>query len=242
MRSARPAWPVQPKRSTGLSKRPRRLAAPNGCYIYISPHEPTVSKGAAEGSRAAAEEGLVRAREREAKAQAEHEAAAKASQPSAPAPSSQPIPPPSSVSLVSTGIIVQSGHVSLVQLECLGAASCNGKLTLSAKIPAKAKSGRKHAHMVALGTTDFSIPGDEARAVKLDISATGRALLSADHGRLSASLAIHELPPSPESTLTKAVQLIQQKVRVNTSTPVSCAAAAIRAAVMGTSCARYADR
>jgi hypothetical protein len=45
----------------------------------------------------------------------------------------------------------------------------------------------------------------------------GRALLSAAHGHLSASLAILELPPSLESTLKKAVQLIQRQTRVKKS-------------------------
>jgi hypothetical protein len=186
---------------------------PDGCSSYIPPYESTGSKGAAEVSQKAAEEASARAREREAKEQAEREAAAKAKQQSATAPN-PPITAPSSVSLASTGITVQSGRVSLIQLECLGAASCNGKLTLSAKIATKAKRARKHSYTVALGTADFSISDDEAKTVKLDIDATGRALLGAGHGRLSASLAILELPPSPESTLTKAVQLIQQQTHI----------------------------
>ncbi len=190
-------------------------ACPTGCYI--APYESTVTQSTLEALEAGSKEGLARARERAVKAQAEREAAAKASQPSAPTPSTPSITAPSSVSLASTGITVQGGRVSLVQLECLGAASCNGKLTLSAKIAAKAKGAKKRSHMVAIGTADFSISGDETTTVKLDISATGRALLGADHGRLRASLAILELAPSPDSTLTKTVQLIQQQSRVKRS-------------------------
>jgi hypothetical protein len=189
---------------------------PNGCSSYIPPYESTLTPGAYEATRKFAEEEPAReaARQQEAKTQAEREAAAKASQQSAPPPSSPPITTPSSVSLASTGITVQRGRVSLVQLECLGAASCNGKLTLSAKIATKAKGAKKHSHTIAIGTANFSISGDETETVKLDINATGRALLSADHGRLSASLAILELAPSPENTLTKAVRLVQQQARV----------------------------
>jgi hypothetical protein len=194
-------------------------SCPDGCSSYIPPYESKQTPGGEAVLQKAAEEAAARQREyeREAKAQAEREAAAKAGQPSAPAPINPPITAPSSVSLASTGITVQGGHVSLIQLECLGAASCNGKLTLSAKIAAEAKSAKKHAHTVAIGTADFSISGDETETVKLDINATGRRLLSADHGRLSASLAILELPPSPQSTLTKAVRLIQQQTRVKKS-------------------------
>jgi hypothetical protein len=189
-------------------------ASPNG--TYIAPYESKMTPAGEEVSQAAAEEGMQRARER-AKAQAEREATAKASQPSAPSPSNPPVTAPSSVSLASTGVTVQGGHVSLVQLECLGAASCNGKLTLSANIATKTKGAKKRWHTVTIGGADFSISSDEAKAVKLDISATGRALLSANHGRLRASLAILELPPSPESTLAQTVQLIQQPMHVRKS-------------------------
>jgi hypothetical protein len=53
--------------------------------------------------------------------------------------------------------------------------------------------------------------------VELEINASGRKLLGMNHGHLSASLAILALPPGPESTLTSAVQLIQQQTRVKRS-------------------------
>lgn len=195
-------------------------ACPTGCPWLLQPYESKMTPGGEAVLRGAAEETEAIQRgyvEREAKEQAEREAAAKAKQQSAAAPSNPPITAPSSVSLASTAITVQSGHVSQIHLECLGAASCNGKLTLSAKIATKAKGAKKHSRTLAIGTANFSIPGDETETVKLDINATGRVLLSADHGRLSASLAILELAPSPESTVTKAVQLIQQLARVKRS-------------------------
>ncbi len=197
-------------------------APPAGCPNGCSTNEPyktevsqtVIEQGTKYGAEAPARQA---AREQAAKEQAEREAAAKASQQSVPAPSTPPITAPSSVSLASTGITVQSGHVSLVGLECLGAASCNGKLTLSAKIATKAKGAKKRSRTVVIATAAFSISGDETKTVRLNISAAGRALLSADHGHLSASLAILELPPSPPSTLTKAVQLIQRQTRVKKS-------------------------
>ena len=191
---------------------------PNGCSTNepykTEVSQPVIEQGTKYGAEAPARQA---AHEQAAKEQAEREAAAKASQQGAPIPTSPPITAPSSVSLTSTGITVQSGHFSPIELECLGAASCNGKLTLSAKIATKTKGAKKHSRTIVIGTAAFSIAGDETKTVKLDIGAAGRALLSADHGHLSASLAILELPPSPPSTLTKAVQLIQRQTRVKRS-------------------------
>jgi len=188
---------------------------PNGCSTN-EPYKTEVSQAVIEQETKYGAEAPARqaAREQAAKAQAEREAAAKASQQSAPALSNPPITAPSSVSLASTDIMLQSGHVSLVELECLGEASCNGKLALSVKVAAKTKGGKTRTHMVAIGTADFLISGDETKTVKLDINTTGRRLLAAEHGRLNASLAILELPPSPKNTLTKVVRLIQQQIRV----------------------------
>ena len=61
------------------------------------------------------------------------------------------------------------------------------------------------------GQSSFSVSGDETKTVKVDIGTVGRTLLKADHGRLSASLAILELAPSPENTQTKTVGLVQQR-------------------------------
>jgi hypothetical protein len=121
------------------------------------------------------------------------------------------------VSLVSGTVMVRGEGSALVKLECLGAASCHGELTLSvaAKIAAtteaKAKK-RKPARAATIGTAGFSIPGDATRTVKLDLNASGRALLSTGHGRLRASLAILELAPSPQNTQTKTAQLVGEKV------------------------------
>ncbi len=68
-----------------------------------------------------------------------------------------------------------------------------------------------------IGTADLSISGNEAEAVEVAINAAGHELLSAAHGRLSGSLAILELPPSPQSTLTKTVQLVQQQTHIKKS-------------------------
>jgi hypothetical protein len=48
-------------------------------------------------------------------------------------------------------------------------------------------------------------------SIKLDVA--GRAAFRAEHGRLSASLALLELAPGAANTQTKAVQLVQRSAR-----------------------------
>jgi hypothetical protein len=116
------------------------------------------------------------------------------------------------LSLVGTSIIVQSNGAALVRLNCLGTASCRGKLTLTAKGAAKARDAKgKKAGAVPIGTVSYSIAGDETKSVNVKLNAAGRALLSADRGRCGASLSILELAPSPQNTQMKAVHLVQRK-------------------------------
>jgi hypothetical protein len=116
------------------------------------------------------------------------------------------------VSLASTRIMVQSAGTALVPLDCLGIASCNGKLTLTAKSTVRTKHrGKRHSRAVTIGVASFSIAGDEAKTVKIRLDSTGRKVLSRDHRRLVAGLAILELAPSSQDTQVKTVQLVQEK-------------------------------
>jgi hypothetical protein len=119
-------------------------------------------------------------------------------------------PPTGSMSLDGFTITVQSNGVALVKLNCLGIASCHGKLALRAKSTVKAK-GKRKTRTVRLGAVSVSISGDETKTVKVKLDAAGRALLSANHGRLSASLELLELAPSPENTQTQAVHLVGER-------------------------------
>jgi hypothetical protein len=145
-------------------------------------------------------------------------AAASTSQP--PAIGGATPPPPvaveerGGVSLAGTSITVQGGGVALVRLECFGAASCHGKLTLTARSTVKASGKRKKTmRVVTIGAASFSVPGEAAQSVRIKLNATGRALLGIDHGRVTAGLAILELAPGPAQTETKSVRLIQQRTR-----------------------------
>ncbi len=121
------------------------------------------------------------------------------------------------LSLTATSVTVQRDGTALVKLECLGIASCRGKLMLTAKVAPEAKGRKKPVGAktttttTTIGTVSFSIAGDETKTVKVDLNAAGRALLNADHGRVDASLQILELAPGPGNTQTKAVRLLQQQ-------------------------------
>ena len=99
-----------------------------------------------------------------------------------------------SVSLEGSTITVQSSGRATVKLTCTGTVTCSGKLTLSAK-GATRKGKTKHTKMEAIGTVTFSVPVDRAATMTLTLNVFGRALLSADHERLSATLTVLSLPP-----------------------------------------------
>jgi hypothetical protein len=119
------------------------------------------------------------------------------------------------VALASATVTVRGNGTALVKLECLGIASCHGKLTLSVAakvaVTAKAKGKKRPARKVRIGTASFSIAGDTTKTVKLRLTAAGRALFSAGHGRLRASLTILELGPGLKNTQMKTVQLVGEK-------------------------------
>jgi hypothetical protein len=206
---------------------------PAGACDGACPPKTEISEQAEESARISAEENPAREAEREqvAREQAEREAAVtRAGQPSTtitPAKTGSSAPATGGVALADTSIAVESNGIALVRLNCLGIAGCHGKLTLTvhgtkaqgtgkaqdmskASATGKAK-GKKQPHAVTLGTVSFSISGDEAKTVKLELNATGRALLGSDHGHLSASLAILELAPGPKNTQTKAARLVERK-------------------------------
>ncbi len=59
----------------------------------------------------------------------------------------------------------------------------------------------------------FSVPADKTATMKLTLNALGRALLSADHGRLSATLTVLKFLPVPSQTHTENVHLVREKSR-----------------------------
>lgn len=122
-----------------------------------------------------------------------------------------------SVRLASTGITVKSGHLSLVELECFGSSPCAGKLKLVGKVTNTSK-GMKHIRKATIGTASFSVRGDAAAVVRIDMNAVGRALLRASRGHLRAILRIEEIPLTADSTQTETVYLAQEKPQARSKT------------------------
>jgi hypothetical protein len=205
-------------------------ACPDGCSSG-KPYEPEISAGVIklneeESARAVREYEAKHAKELEAQHAKEHEeqefmqAAARAAEVAARKQREEQERDKGGLSLAATNVTVEGDGVALVQLECLGIASCRGKLMLTAKLAPEAKGKKKPARAATttttttttIGSVGFSIAGDETKTVKVNLNAAGRTLLSTDHGRCSASLAMLELAPGAQNTQRKSVYLVQEKV------------------------------
>lgn len=116
-----------------------------------------------------------------------------------------------SVSLSGPVIRVGSDGKVFVKLTCTGTATCTGRLTFTARSKAKAGKHGKKAKAKTIGTAAFSIPARKTGVVTITLTAAGRALLKAGHGRLSASLTIVKYSPSPTSTERENVQLVEKQ-------------------------------
>jgi hypothetical protein len=108
-------------------------------------------------------------------------------------------------SLASGTVAVGGDGMAAVKLSWTGTGTsmCSGKLMLRARV--KARNERPKTMLI--GTGSFSLPAGRVRIVTLKIDGIGRALFSAAHGRLSASLAILKLSPGPSEAQTEAVLL-----------------------------------
>lgn len=108
-------------------------------------------------------------------------------------------------------IAVEGADLAVIRLECLAAAGCHGKLTLTAKRMVRAKGKSTGGHIVTIGAGNLAISGEETKAVKIKLNAIGQALLSGAHGRLTADLSILQIEPGPAQTETEIVHLLLPK-------------------------------
>jgi hypothetical protein len=144
------------------------------------------------------------------------------SAPVAPAPPAEPEPPPapsSHVSIASASIPVQSDGEAAVKLSCKGTGTCRGKLTLTVRTQGmfekrgrSGKGGTRRFKTTTIGTASFSIAAGKTVTLELKLNPAGRALLSAGHGRLNATLTILKSSPAPPQTGNESVRLVLQKV------------------------------
>ena len=93
-------------------------------------------------------------------------------------------------------------------LSCTGSAkACSGKLTLSTTTSV-GSGRRKHTVTVTIATTSGSIASGKNTTVKLQLNSAGRELLSAGHGKLTASLTIVKTSPPPVQEQHDSVNLV----------------------------------
>jgi hypothetical protein len=102
-------------------------------------------------------------------------------------------------------IEVQSSREAAVKLTCSDVATCVGKLALAVGEANKGKARR--AKTENIGTASFSIAAGGEATIKLTLDKTGRALLTAAHGHLNATLTILRTAPLPSKTQTQRVHL-----------------------------------
>lgn len=121
--------------------------------------------------------------------------------------------PTATVSLVGTHIATRRDGRAAIELRCTGTAKCRGRLMLTVKGPFGKGGKRRSKKTMTLGTATFSIAPGTTATIEVELDAAGRALLSADHGRLSAGLTILETSPAPSHAHTEKVQLVRQKAR-----------------------------
>jgi hypothetical protein len=120
------------------------------------------------------------------------------------------------VSLAGTRIATTRGEAA-VKLTCTGTGTCRGRVTLTVTVRGRRKrNGRRASKTETIGTASFSIPAGRTATIKLKLNATSKALLSAAHGRLSASLTVLKSAPAPSQKHSENVQLVQQKARGKT--------------------------
>ena len=96
------------------------------------------------------------------------------------------------------------------RISCRGAAACIGTLRLA--ITTKRK-GKRKATTKVIATAAFSITPGTTAPIKLALDAVGRALLSAGHGRLNATLTIVKASPAPAQTSVDHIHLDDTKPR-----------------------------
>jgi hypothetical protein len=110
------------------------------------------------------------------------------------------------VSLLSARIAVQAHSRALVRLKALGAGTCRGRLTLKVKL----KSASRRSRSKSIAAVSFSLAAGKVASVKLALNASGRALLRAGHGHLTASLVVLKSAPTPTQARTAKVRLTRR--------------------------------
>jgi hypothetical protein len=106
--------------------------------------------------------------------------------------------------------MVEHSREVAVNLTCADVATCTGELTLTTSATA-GKGKTRHTKIERIGTARFSIAASEDATIKIALDKTGRTLLRAAHGHLSATLTILRTMPLPSRSRIQSVYLEWQK-------------------------------
>jgi hypothetical protein len=102
----------------------------------------------------------------------------------------------------------------LLGLRGSGLGRCSGKLRLRVHLQA----GHRHTALETIGTAVYTVLSGHSITVKLELNATGRALLKARHGHLNGNLLLVKSSPAPTLSRTASVRVTRRKTR-GQSTP-----------------------
>jgi Divergent InlB B-repeat domain len=121
-----------------------------------------------------------------------------------PTPAQPPTPPAEPQAVVSLGSLIAgvNKHLARFEIDCRKSqVTCSGKLTLTVQV---AKTRRRKAHTLTLGSAGFSVTAGKRAALDVHLSTTAGALLNADHGRLhaAATLALTGLKPGTPTAIS----------------------------------------
>jgi len=130
--------------------------------------------------------------------------------------------PSCAVALRSKNVTVKTHYrasVRLVWNGALGAGTCSGKLTIKAKLLLKGTGAKKRFIAKTIAVGGFSLAPGASKLITAKLNATGKRLLLAHHGRLSAKLVILEVLPGPTRAHSAIVHLALQKAHTTTKAP-----------------------
>ena len=115
--------------------------------------------------------------------------------------------PPSAcrVALASGTLRVRNRRLAALTLTRTGTGRCAGDLTLTVQTRTGHGAHRSSHHVI--GAATFLIPQGKTQLVHISLTRTGRDLLGAAHGRLTATLLILRLSPAPPRARAATVRL-----------------------------------
>jgi FG-GAP repeat len=114
--------------------------------------------------------------------------------------------------LVSSRLSVDHRGRAAVRLRSTGIGRCTGKVTLSiAKRVRRGSAKRARIRKVSIGVGGFTLVAGHNGTVRLKLTRTGRSLLLAGHGKLTASLRLQRTTPAPAQARSATAHLVLEK-------------------------------